>query len=232
MAANFSFVALITILLVSLTPNVLAQTNAGVSAVLDPVTGSTLVVGSTFPVTAQVFNNGTTTITTMQIKFNIGINNTNIALDEIWTGTLAPGDTMSYTFTSLFTLNDTSNSSTFCLADAPGDTDPFNNSAYPVYYFAGVTNVYEATGSDEAIEIDLLAILPGPALKLGLTTAGDNGNVDISILSLDGKQIMPHATSAMPLGGEILLNLPFLPHGLYIVVVRHKQKVAFRKFII
>ena len=65
------FAAAIAALLVSLTPTAHAQTNAGVSAVLDPVTGSTLIIGSTFPVTAQVFNNGTTTITTMQIKFNM-----------------------------------------------------------------------------------------------------------------------------------------------------------------
>ena len=226
------FAAAIAALLVSLNPAANAQTNAGVSAVLDPVTGSTLIIGSTFPVTAQVFNNGTTTITTMQIKFNIGINNTNTALDEIWTGTLAPGDTMSYTFTALFTLNDTSNSSTFCLADAPGDTDPFNNSAYPVYNFAGVATVSEAAGLDEEITIDHLIVVPGHALKLGLTTAGDNGDVEVFILSLGGRRIISQTTVEMSTGGEILLNLSYLPHGLYIVVVRNNQGVAVRKFII
>ena len=226
------YAAGITALFVSLTPTVRAQTNAGVSAVLDPVTGSTLIIGSTFPVTAQVFNNGTTTITTMQIKFNIGINNTNTALDEIWTGTLAPGDTMSYTFTALFTLNDTSNSSAFCLADAPGDTDPLNNSAYPVYNFTGVTTVLEVTGSDEAVTINHLAIMPGHALKLGLTTVSDNGNVEVFILSLGGRRVMSQTTSVMQTGGEILLDLSSLPHGLYIVVVRNNEGVAVRKFII
>jgi len=226
------YAAGITALFVSLTPTVHAQTNAGVSAVLDPVTGSTLIIGSTFPVTAEVFNNGTTTITTMQIKFNIGINNTNTALDEIWTGTLAPGDTMSYTFTALFTLNDTSNSSTFCLADAPGDTNPFNNSAYPVYNFAGVAIVSETSGLDEGITIDHLIVMPGHALKLGLTTAGDNGDVEVFILSLGGRQAISKTTAGMSTGGEILFNVSSLPHGLYMIVVRNTSGVVVRKFVI
>ena len=226
------YAAGITALFVLLAPTVHAQTNAGVSAVLDPVTGSTLIIGSTFPVTAEVFNNGTTTITTMPIKFNIGINNTNTALDETWTGTLEPGDTISYTFTAQFTLNDTSNSSAFCLADAPGDSLVVNNSAYPVYNFAGVAIVSEATGLDEGITIDHLTIMPGHALKLGLTTVSDNGDVEVFILSLGGRRVMSQTTSGMHTGGEILLNVSSLPHGLYMVVVRNNQGVVVRKFII
>ena len=226
------YAAGITALFVLLAPTVHAQTNAGVSAVLDPVTGSTLIIGSTFPVTAEVFNNGTTTITTMPIKFNIGINNTNTALDETWTGTLEPGDTISYTFTAQFTLNDTSNSSAFCLADAPGDSLVVNNSAYPVYNFAGVAIVSETAGLDEGITIDHLTIMPGHALKLGLTTVSDNGDVEVFILSLGGRRVMSQTTSGMHTGGEILLNVSSLPHGLYMVVVRNNQGVVVRKFII
>jgi len=92
--------------------------------------------------------------------------------------------------------------------------------------------VLEATGSDEAITIKHLAIMPGHALKLGLTTVSDNGDVEVFILSLGGRRVMSQTTSGMHTGGEILLNVSSLPHGLYMVVVRNNQGVAVRKFII
>jgi len=140
--------AIILLALFPMATEVRAQPDVGVSAVVNPADGSTLVIGSTFPVTARVFNSGTTTLSTVQIKFNIGINNT--ALDEMRPGAFAPGDTIEYTFTAQFTLTDTTNSgSVYCLADTPGDVDVWNN-VNPTYnYSSGIASISKITRKNE-----------------------------------------------------------------------------------
>ena len=207
-------------LLLSLSADSNAQVNAGVSQVLDPVSGSTLIIGSTFPVTAEIFNSGNMTITSMQVKFNIGINNTNTALDEIWTGSLAPGDTMNFTFAAQFTLNDTSDNSTYCLADAPGDTDPFNNSAYPVYVFAGVTGLHALNNVQKDLSIDELLVIPGERIQLKLNLYRGR-YAHISLINLEGKT-MGVATATGPGTCEIALKVSFLHRDIYILVVENE----------
>ncbi|MBL4577666.1 MAG: T9SS type A sorting domain-containing protein [Flavobacteriales bacterium] len=217
---------------ISLSPAIYAQTNAGVSAVLDPVSGSTLIIGSSFPVTAQVFNNGTTTITSMQLKFNIGINNT--VLDEIWTGSFAPGDTITYTFNAQFTLNDTiSGSSVYCLADAPNDNMPSNNSAYPVYSFAGSTGLPGMKSKNrDKLAFDHFIVIPGHQVRFGLVNSSNYNSAIVAIVGMDGKYFNSQTATSSNKWGQFVLDLSSLPKGLYIVVIQTTSERLTKKFVI
>ena len=218
--------------LICLSPQTYGQTNAGVSAVLNPQSGSTLVIGSSFPVTAEVFNNGTTTITSMQLKFNIGTNN--IALDEIWTGpSFAPGDTMTYTFTAEFTLDDTtSGNSVYCLADAPGDMDPWNNSTNPVYYFSATSKAGIEAEEHRNSSIEYFTVIPGSQLKLGITNGGIVSVTKALIIGADGRHISTQNTTGLGQSSEMVFDISSLPRGLYLIVVKNEFGQLVKKFVI
>lgn len=209
---------------------VIAQVDAGVSKVLDPISGSTLIIGSTFPVTAEIVNYGSVAVTAMNIKFNIGINNSNTALDENWTGTLAVGDTMQYTFSAQFTLNDTSNSSTFCLADATGDSSPLNNSKSPVYYFAG-PGTPTGVGSPSLDGLTIARLITHPEkIIIGFAACNNGVRTDVSLLSMGGKTLLTQTRN----GGhkeEVSFNTSTLSKGMYLLVVRNYQGQLTRKLV-
>ncbi|PCH95387.1 MAG: hypothetical protein COB85_04610 [Bacteroidetes bacterium] len=209
---------------------VLEPGDASCHMVVAPAAGSTLTLNSSYTVTLRLHNDSNTVITSIPVKFSLnGPGNT--PLNEIWTGTLNPGDSVDYTFTSQFTVADTSDSTGYGIADMAGDLFPPNNLATVAYVFSNTNGIENAAGNSQ---LNLAPIYPNPASNnLSLVISGNkvDGDAIISLISVEGKILKELSYSNLANDLQVNIDVSDLPSGLYFVSVVTESGSAYRKFV-
>ncbi|MFO7637945.1 MAG: hypothetical protein R6X14_01365, partial [bacterium] len=98
----------------------------------------TTAVGDAQTISAEITNFGTNTQTSIPLFYNAGGSN----VSETWTGSLAPGATTEYTFTTTWTPSSVGNQDLVCATTLSGDGNPNNDTLVePVYVWPAGTKV-------------------------------------------------------------------------------------------
>ncbi|HIA07167.1 MAG TPA: T9SS type A sorting domain-containing protein [Flavobacteriales bacterium] len=231
MKARFLKIIALPVILLLFSAHSSSAQDAGCTMVVSPAAGSTLILNSSYTVTLRIENFGTTTLTSIPVKFSLnGLGNT--PLNETWTGSLDPGDSTDYTFASQFTLTDASDTSGYGIADLVGDTWPPNNLATVIYVFpGGPTSVDQ---EEESSRLSIEPIFPNPTsdnLSLIISGNADGKNIKVSLLTIEGKILKEFEYSAPHDNLEVNLNIANLPAGLYFIGATTGYDTVYRKFV-
>ncbi|MCX6272639.1 MAG: GEVED domain-containing protein [Bacteroidetes bacterium] len=122
-------------------PQVLPADDAGVSALVSPVSGPGLTASEQVTVTIQNF--GTNTLTSIPVVYKL---NNNTPVSKTWTGSLSPGNTVNVTFTQLINLSSPGTNYTLkCWTTLAGDQEHSNDTL--ISSIANTSGVYCTAGA-------------------------------------------------------------------------------------
>ncbi|OFY10843.1 MAG: hypothetical protein A2W93_12540 [Bacteroidetes bacterium GWF2_43_63] len=170
---------------------------------------------------AQFFNNGTRNIRKVALDARVG---NNIPIREEWSGLLSPGQYNNYNFTASFLKPDISNIRLVCLdistLDSYGqeDTEPENN--------ASCHSLVE--------DFFIASVFPSPAADYVYADISipDDGDVEISLVSRDGRELIKEVIEDTEAGTlRLKMDLRFLADGLYILHATFEDKTDMYRFV-
>lgn len=170
---------------------------------------------------AQFFNNGTRVVRKIALDARVG---NSIPVREEWSGVLGPGDFGEYTFISSFLKPDIDNIRLVCLdisaLDSYGqqDIEPENN----------------ATCNSLINEFFIASVFPSPASDYVYAdiSVPDEGNVYISVLSREGKELKKEIIENVEAGTlRIKMDLRSLSEGLYLIRAIFEDKSDIYRFV-
>jgi hypothetical protein len=178
------------------------------------------------PVIVTMTNLGTMPITSMDVKYRI---NTTAWVVEQWSGTLNPGDTVTYQFNQLFTVP----IGVFQICaetDLVNDADPANDQDCNTVISVGCVGIND--GSIEGFALG--QNIPNPARDI--TRIGydipQSGKVRFSVTNLLGQEVYTDGGNRQAGHHVIDLNISGMPAGTYYYSLEYEGAKLSRKMVI
>lgn len=198
-----------------------APEDVGVYSIVEPSGHTT--VNAQIPTKVMVRNYGTSTVSSMQLELSL---NTTVLATENWSGTLAPGDSMQYTFTYRYT-SPYGNYQLCAKTILAGDGDPTNDSKCELFLGTGVNDL---NGSG----LVLMQNRPNPAsgkstVEFSVPRAG---NVVFEIHNLLGQPVYREERGVTAGKHQIDLNLESLPAGVYTYGISYEDYRVNKQMVI
>ena len=196
--------------------------DAGALTILQP--SSPTVIGSDVQVIVRVKNFGTTTITSMDIAYQVG---TSSPVSVPWIGTLLPDSTLDYTFTTTYVSPD-SIYNLCAYTVVTGDIYPSNDET--------CKSVQGTVGIKEGYIDGLILNQNFPNPTIGFTTIGftvpDNGEVVLSLMNSIGKVVYRESKKVDVGSHKITLNTSHFTAGVYFYEFKFNGSRLYKKMII
>ena len=197
--------------------------DAGVISILQP-SGITP-IGSNVPVKVRAKNFGTTTITSMNIAYQVG---TSSPVSVPWTGTLKPDSTLDYTFTTTYVVPDSAHYTLCAYTVLTGDSDPANDKT--------CKSVQGNLGIKESSSDGLILNQNFPNPANGITTISfnvpSNGEVILSLMNSIGEIVYRESKKVDTGSHTITLNTTPFTAGIYFYEFEFNGNRFYRKMII
>jgi len=206
---KFNFTILILCLTILSFANTAFSQDAGVDAVISPAPGSVLSQSSSYSVVVVIKNFGTTTLSSIPVQFQVGTN----VITDTYSGSLAPGDTVQFTFSSQLTISSTSSTFGAATTTLSGDANMFNDATQVSYSFA--TGIHDWDGKS-----NLMQMYPNPStglITLTIDPEVDVNDISISIYSIDGRQMPLAGNKVSILHNGLSIDLGNIDTGYYFV---------------
>ncbi|NVO02861.1 MAG: T9SS type A sorting domain-containing protein [Bacteroidetes bacterium] len=199
---------------------VLAPLDAGVPQIIQPAGTSS--AGSPTTVIIKIKNYGADTLHSIPVQYKV---NAFTAVSETWTGTLLPGDSVNYTFTTPFN----SPISTYVLCSKtilPSDAIITNDEK--------CTNIAVGIETFDKNSLYLMQNIPNPTN--GITLINYNlpteGKVNFKITNLLGQNIYSFSKNEMMGNHKVEFNTSNLSKGIYYYSLQFNGKLLVKKMVI
>ena len=215
---------LFTILIAGLSVTAIAQEDAGITQVITPVNGSTLTLGYSYTVTVRIKNYGSTTLLNIPVQFSVG---TNTSLTESYSGNLAPGNTVDFTFSSQLTITNTLVGSGFARTNVPTDMTTTNDQVSVSYVYGPPVSINEKT--DKPFEI---IIFPNPSSDVVHFYFKERNKIKLAIFSVEGKLVKDMCWQQVEEKSYIEVNISDIPSGIYIVKIETELVMGYWSLVI
>ncbi len=193
--------------------------DAGITAIIQPDDTTTQFVSTN--VTVRIRNFGIDTLTSIPVEYQQG---SLTPVSETWTGNLAAGDSVDYTFSTPFTSG--AGSFSLCATtDLPGDYDTSNDE---------VCKTIIATNVEENSIFGNVSINPNPADEYTTLNLNNNvrGDIIISVTDVAGNVVYSKHFDLIDRTNSIRIETENLPAGMYFINLQSVDDNATMKLII
>ncbi len=193
--------------------------DAGITAIIQP--GDTTAQFTSTTVTVRIQNFGTDVLTSIPVEYQQG---SLTPVSETWTGNLAAGDSVDYTFSTPFTAG--AGSISLCATtNLPGDYDASNDE---------VCKTIITTDIPENSIFGNVSIHPNPADEYAVLNLNNKvrGDVIISVTDMTGNMVYNKRFDLVEQTNSIRIQTANLPAGMYFVNLQSANDKASMKLII
>lgn len=195
--------------------------DVGIEAILQPVNNT--IAGHVITVEAKIKNYGTNTQTLIPVSYAV---DGTLAASENWTGTLAAGDVVNYTFSTPYTALPADY--LLCAStNLPGDTNPGNDSICQQLLLNGMEDL-------KTNSFLLRQNIPNPTS--GYTSIGfhlpKSGELTFKVVDVLGQPAFLETKKQTAGDHSIELNLSHLPNGIYYYSLEFEGHSIVKKMVI
>jgi len=194
-----------------------------VTSIITPT--GTVAANTTQTVSMRFKNEGTVSESTIPLTYQVNALNPVLAT---WTGTLAPGDSVLYTFTTTFTSPNTGTSFTLCASSKlTTDIDTANDRICKTIGLTGV-------GINENSAVNTIKISPNPVRdKLNINCGNiKKGVTNFTIYNVQGAKLYNEETIITIDNYNKVINVNNLNPGIYFLKIENETGNTTNKFII
>ena len=207
------------------TKNTFAQ-DAGILAIIAPPNNSILIPGNGYTVTLRVMNFDTNnTLSSCPVIFGIGLNAISATV-----GSIAPGDSMDFTFPSQLFINNVSSGLGQAATLLTGDVNTLNDVEYGSYsYFVGIEG--NGTSGQSGLAMNITTNIASQTLDVIIESKSGSDNAEMFITSMDGKQHLMRSLVLAKGDNAQSISILNLASGAYIFTVKTGTEMMQKKFL-